>query len=73
MGEIARIYKSKMTGELKHKCCPGFGMSSNLVYDLDTKVIYYKDSKNNDAFMCPYISKNGKFCRFINDQIVEIG
>lgn len=47
---------------------------TNLVYDQNTKVIYYNyDSyKNKRGYMAPYISENGKFCRFIDNQIVEI-
>jgi len=73
MGDLARIYRNKRTGELKHKCWPGFGMMTNLVYDLDTKIIYYKEYQNTHSTMCPYISENGKYCRFIDDKIVEVG
>ena len=53
---------------------------SNLVCDSKTKVIYYMVSDycvglpgNMVGYMAPYISENGKFCRFIDNQIVEIG
>lgn len=50
-----------------------------LVYDSKTKVVYYKFYEYVDAdsahvgYMSPYISENGKFCRFIDNKIVEIG
>ena len=48
----------------------------NLVYDLNTKIIYYAftdgNSKYSHGFMSPYYSENGKLCRFINGEIQEI-
>lgn len=52
----------------------------SLVYNLDTRVVYYMFSTHADAgysgygysYFAPYISENGKFCRYINDEIVEI-
>lgn len=51
-----------------------------LVYNLDTKVVYYMFSTSSEAgyhgygysYFAPYISENGNFCRYINDEIVEI-
>lgn len=51
-----------------------------LVYNLDTRVVYYMFSTAQAAgqagygyaYFAPYISENGKFCRYINEQIVEI-
>ena len=48
----------------------------------ETKVVYYKffdfpsysaGDYEKTGYMSPYISENGKFCRFIDGQIVEIG
>ena len=72
MGEVERIFMNKRTGELKHRCFPGFGMQTNLVYDVNTKIIYYKELDKHNEYMCPYISENGKYCRFIDDKIVEV-
>lgn len=42
---------------------------TELVYDIQTKIVYYL--LGNGA-MSPYLSGNGKFCRFVDNQIVEI-
>ena len=65
------------------------GNDTELVYDEVTKVVYYLfysygqttvsclypyTSKEGDpSYFSPYISENGKFCRFIDNKIVEIG
>ena len=47
-----------------------------LSYDTDTRVVYYMFSTfegyNGYSYFAPYISENGRFCRYINDEIVEI-
>lgn len=48
-----------------------------LAYEKETKVIYYMASTNayngySYTYFAPYISENGKFCRYINGKIVEI-
>ena len=51
-----------------------------LSYSVETKVVYYMFSTSSAAgyvgygyaYFAPYISENGNFCRFINDEIVEI-
>lgn len=47
-----------------------------LVCDLNTKVVYYSQrsgsSQLNTTYMCPYLSENGKYCRFVDGKIVEI-
>ena len=45
---------------------------SMLVYDSFTGIVYYKFTEKNSSYMCPYISENGKYCRFIDNEIVEI-
>lgn len=46
---------------------------TDLVYDRHTKVMYYlKANGKKIAFGMPYLSENGKYCRFVNDEIVEI-
>jgi hypothetical protein len=53
----------------------------NLYYAKDTKVIYivfsfpyYHDTYYGEGYgyMSPYISENGKYCRYIDDEFVEI-
>ena len=51
-----------------------------LAYSVDTRVVYYMFSTSAEAgsvgygytYFAPYISENGNFCRYINDEIVEI-
>ena len=43
---------------------------TELVYDIETKIVYYLLAEGS---MSPYLSENGKYCRFIDNQIVEIG
>lgn len=51
-----------------------------LSYNLDTRVVYYMFSTYETAgysgfgysYFAPYVNENGKFCRYINDEIVEI-
>jgi len=51
-----------------------------LAYSVDTRVVYYMFSTSSAdgyagygyTYFAPYISENGNFCRFINDDIVEI-
>ena len=51
-----------------------------LVYSLDTKVVYYMFSTHltngragyGYSYFAPYVSENGRFCQYINDEIVEI-
>lgn len=51
-----------------------------LVYSTETRVVYYMFSTYEAvgyqgygySYFAPYISENGKFCRYINDEIVEI-
>ncbi len=50
----------------------------DLWYDRDTKIIFYiitterMDVCQGYGYMAPYISENGKYCKYINDEIVEI-
>lgn len=51
-----------------------------LVYSTETRVVYYMFSTYESvgyqgygySYFAPYISENGRFCRYINDEIVEI-
>jgi len=56
------------------------GNATGLVFDSETKVVYYMFNEAHtfvspctySGYMAPYISENGKYCRFIDNQIVEI-
>lgn len=51
-----------------------------LAYDSESKVVYYwfattiwyGDSRSNNVYFAPYISENGRFCRYVDGEIVEI-
>ena len=51
-----------------------------LSYNKDTRVVYYMFSTSSSfgnigygyTYFAPYISENGNFCKYINDEIVEI-
>lgn len=47
-----------------------------LAYNIDTRVVYYMFSTfegyNGYSYFAPYISENGRFCRYIKGEIVEI-
>ena len=53
-----------------------------LAYNEETKVVYYWFStsiwygqglsKSNNVYFAPYISENGRFCRYVDGEIVEI-
>lgn len=75
MGKLLRIYKLD-NGRFS---ITRIGHQTNLVCDEKTRVIYYKFSEYADnmnvmrnSYFGPYISENGKHCRFIRDKIVEI-
>ena len=88
MGSFVRIMKDggdnlysahqSNTGEVAYDLVE----DTNLVFDSNTKVIYYNFrssiyvSGKRECYtehLTPYISENGKFCRFIDNKIVEIG
>ena len=89
MGRLIRIWKNYISGELSNfKKNEDYG-TTEWVYDSETKIVYYKItevtsvySKNFDnqepmdtkvGYMSPYISKNGKYCCFKENSIVEVG
>ena len=51
-----------------------------LAYNIDTRVVYYMFSTYEAegyagygySYFAPYISENGRFCRYIKGEIVEI-
>ncbi len=67
MGYLRRIWQNKKTKEYvdsQLRECE----RTNLVYDTETKVIYYLF----EDCMSPLISENGRFCRWFGGEIVEI-
>ena len=73
--EFKRIYKKD---DGTYYICYRTGPDEDvtlMVYDVTTRVIYYKELPGaafNSNFLCPYISENGKYCRFMDNKIVEI-
>lgn len=51
-------------------------INNNLAYDNTTKVVYwyFKDGagRTSTGFMSPYISKDGRYCRYEKGKIVPI-
>lgn len=46
---------------------------TDLVYDSRTKIVYYVVyNRNVCVFRHPYLSENGKYCRFIDGNFVEV-
>ena len=83
-GALTRIVEIN-NGKLESADNYPYGDTTNLVYDSETKVVYYQFSRFRDiptmgsigrvgqGYMSPYISENGKFCRFVDNKIIEIG
>lgn len=46
-------------------------LSSFLICEKNTRMIYYHSDVGHYTFMCPYI-QNGHFCKYENGKIVEI-
>ena len=46
---------------------------TDMVYDCTTKIVYYVVYKGKKCiFRHPYLSENGRYCRFIDGNFVEI-
>lgn len=85
MGNLVRIWRDVISGELTDKKESLMSEPLDLVFDSETKLVYYKFSekvyiKKNGGreitskvgYMSPYIGKYGRHCQFIDNQIVEI-
>ena len=78
MRDFVKIYKRWEDGTFTTKSCELINggaflhefNDTGLAYNEITNVIYYYCNETVEA---PYISENGKFCRFIDNKIVEIG
>lgn len=77
MGKLERIYQHYLTeGYCSSETGIGcYSIPTNLVYDTETKVIYYYPAECHVIIGCmsPYISENGKYCRFVDGKFVEVG
>ncbi len=57
---------------------PIAGKENHLVYDINTRVIYYmfstieKGGYKGYGYFGPYVSTNGNFCKYVDGRIVEI-
>ena len=71
-GDLVRIWYNSLNEEYTREEF-GSGQMTGLVFDNETKIVYYKFNGPLNGFMSPYFSENGKLCRFIDNQIVEIG
>lgn len=87
MGKLVRIWKNKITGELANYQVNDNYISTNLVYDSDSEIVYYKFSEvvtvyskiipdqmptdTKVGFMSPYFSHTGRLCRFTGHSIIE--
>lgn len=47
-------------------------MTSQIVADKDTHILYYFDNIGETSYMCPYYSKNGRLCRYEDGKIIEV-
>lgn len=78
MGSLVRIVKDRLGNlysahDANVGAIPVSTEESDFVYDSETKVVYWCSYVPKYTYLSPYISENGKFCRFIDNQIVEIG
>ena len=72
-GETKRIWYNPAT---RKYVVTGLGgaVRTNLVCDAETGVVYFKFGGTGcESYMSPYIGPNGKFCKLVANQIVEIG
>lgn len=49
------------------------GYPTDLIYNLETKIIYYYFNDKGKRSMCPYYGPNGKPCTIKGNKIVEVG
>ena len=46
-------------------------INEELVYDNNTKIVYYYYAYDC-SYMCPYISKDGRYCKYENGKVVPL-
>ena len=80
MGKLVRLWKNKKTGKFVNYKVDEDCVSTNLAYDQDTRILYYKFTEvvtvksitfeeqpsfdTKVGYMSPYITENGKMCKF---------
>ena len=66
--EAERVSKGKLVE---------IGRDSNLVYDADTRIVYYKFLERVNTsmypFMSPYYGENGLPCKYLDGKLIEVG
>ena len=62
-GELIRILYNPKTKEYEVKWSDK-NQSTNLVCDTETHIVYYYLSHGHMSYMSPYLSENGKYCRY---------
>lgn len=43
-----------------------------LVYDVNTRIVYYQFSGGYKGYMSPYLGENGHACQYVDGKITEI-
>ena len=71
-GRLQRIWYNAKTKKYVVEGING-AERTNLVCDTETKIVYYQFWGRDDGYMSPYIGPNGKFCKLVANEIVEIG
>lgn len=51
---------------------PGEAHSFDLYYDIQTKIVWIADETSEGGSITPYVGENGKYCRYIDGNIVEV-
>jgi len=78
---LARLFANTDGSYSDYRCARNNSKPSMFVYDSVTRIVYYKFEETKligitrtetSFYMSPYISENGKYCRFIDNEIVEI-
>lgn len=70
-GESVVITDSNDIGNVNSGTISVKDLSSFLICESNTHMLYYYKDIADSAFMCPYL-QNGHFCKYENGKIVEI-
>ena len=73
---IAVCIADTKESEVHNQWCSSMENYDYLIYDKETRIIYYKyedgEGKRGYGYMTPYCSSNGKLCKYIDNKIIEI-
>jgi hypothetical protein len=47
-------------------------INGELKYDTQTKIVYYRYVGGHVAYMCPYISKDGQYCKYEDGKVIPL-